>query len=105
MFEYGGFVSHTSIVGNGLMQNSLAIFQQTNKFITDRRFLYFQHSSNFIKQINLFMSSEVDLYKKELGIASSTFSLTGLYLSLRYRPSRAIGLQASYDARKKCNLL
>lgn len=100
LFEYGGFISHSTIAGSGIMQNSLAIFQQTNNFVTDRRFAYFQHNSNFIKQINLFMSSEIDLYKKEKGISSSTFSLTGLYLSLRYRPNRIIRFQASYDSRK-----
>lgn len=100
MFEYGGFVSHSNNVGFGIMQNSIAVFQQTNNFKTDRRFLYYQHSSNIIQQVNIFFSSEVDLYKKELGISSSTFSLTGLYFSLRYRPSRIINFNASYDARK-----
>ncbi|MBU0474213.1 MAG: hypothetical protein KKF62_08615 [Bacteroidetes bacterium] len=100
LFEYGGFISHSDVVGFGIMQNSLAVFQQTNDFKTDRRFLYFQHSNNIVKEISTFFSSEVDLYKKELGISSSTFSLTGLYFSLRYRPSRIINLIASYDARK-----
>jgi len=100
LFEYGGFISHSDVVGFGIMQNSLAVFQQTNDFKTDRRFLYFQHSNNIVKEISTFFSSEVDLYKKELGISSSTFSLTGLYFSLRYRPSRIINFNASYDARK-----
>ena len=81
LFEYGGFISHSDVVGFGIMQNSLAVFQQTNDFKTDRRFLYFQHSNNIVKEISTFFSSEVDLYKKELGISSSTFSLTGLYFS------------------------
>lgn len=100
MFEFGGYVSHSNNFGDGIMQNSIAVLQQTNDFKTDRRFLYFQHSSNIIQPINLFVSSEVDLYKKELGISSSTFSLTGLYLSLRYRPSRIINFNASFDSRK-----
>jgi len=82
------------------MQNSLAVFQQTNDFKTDRRFLYFQHYSNFIKPINLFFSTEVDLYKKENGVPSSTFSLTGMYVSLKYRPIRELSFSGSFDSRK-----
>ena len=100
LFEFGGFVSHADIAGYGIMQNSLAFFQQTNDFKTDRRFLYFQHYSNFIKPINLFFSSEVDLYKKENGIPTSTFSLTGMYVSLKYRPIREVSFSGSFDSRK-----
>lgn len=100
LFEIGGFVSHADILGYGLMQNSIAIFQQTNNFKTDRRFLYFQHYSNFIKPINLFFSSEVDLFKKENGTPTSTLSLTGLYVSLKYRPIRELSFSASFDSRK-----
>jgi len=100
LFEFGGFISHSYKSDMGTMQNSLALFQQTNDFKTDRRFLYFQHSNSLINKVHLFLSSEVDLFKKENGVAMSTFSLTGLYLSLRYRASRIIGFQASYDSRK-----
>lgn len=82
------------------MKNSLALFQQTNNFKTDRRFLYFQHSSSFIQKIHLFLSSEIDLYKRTKNIPESTFSLTGLYLSLRYKPIKALSFQTSYDSRK-----
>lgn len=99
-FEFGGFVSHSYNFGFGSMQNSFALFQQTNSFKTDRRFFYFQHSSSLINKVNLFLSSEVDLFKKENGIPQSSFSLTGLYLSLRYRPSRIISFQTSFDSRK-----
>ncbi|NOX64559.1 MAG: hypothetical protein GXO85_01880 [Chlorobi bacterium] len=100
LFEFGGFISHSDIAGYGVMQNSFALFQQTNDFKTDRRFFYFQHNSNFIKQINFFFSTEVDLYKKENGVSSSDFSLTGLYVSLRYKPIRKLSLSGSFDSRK-----
>ena len=100
LFEYGAYVSNSTQAGFGSMQNSLAIFQQTNNFKTDRRFLYFQHNSHFIKNISLFFSSEVDLYKRVNGNQQNTFSLTGLYTSLRYRASRFLSFSASYDRRK-----
>ncbi|MCF6269186.1 MAG: hypothetical protein L3J41_05730 [Melioribacteraceae bacterium] len=100
LFEFGGFINHSLLFNSGTMKNSLALFQQTNDFKIDRRFLYFQHSSSFIKKIHLFLSSEIDLYKRTNDIPESTFSLTGLYLSLRYQPIRAISFQTSYDSRK-----
>ena len=100
LFEFGGFVSHSSIAEYGLMHNSLALFQQTNDFKTDRRFLYFQHSSNFIKPINFFITTEVDLFKKVNGVSSSSFSLTGIYVSLKYKPIRELSFSGSFDSRK-----
>ncbi|VAX15359.1 hypothetical protein MNBD_IGNAVI01-2753, partial [hydrothermal vent metagenome] len=100
LFEFGGFISHSDIAGYGVMQNSFALFQQTNDFKTDRRFFYFQHYSNFIKPVYLFFSTEVDLYKKVNGVSSSDFSLTGMYVSLRYRPMRKLSISGSFDSRK-----
>ncbi len=100
LFEFGGFISHSDIAGYGVMQNSIALFQQTNDFKTDRKFFYFQHFSNFIKPISFFFSTEIDLYKKINGIPSSNFSLTGLYISLKFRPIKTLGFTGSYDSRK-----
>ncbi len=100
LFEYGAYISNSTQAGFGKMQNSMAIFQQTNNFKTDRRFLYFQHNSRFVKNVSLFLSSEIDLYKRVSGNPQSTFSLTGFYTSLRFRPSRFISISASYDKRK-----
>ena len=100
LFEFGGFVSHADKIGFGLMQNSIAIFQQTNDFKTDRRFIYFQHNSNIIKQVNFFLTTEVDLYKKVNGEQLNSFSLTGMYVSLKYRPMRELSFSGSFDSRK-----
>ncbi len=100
LFEFGGFINHSFLFNSGNVQNSLALFQQTNNSKIDRRFLYFQHSSSFIKKIHVFLSSEVDLYKRTNNIPESTFSLTGLYLSFRYQPIRELSFQTSYDSRK-----
>ena len=100
LFEVGGVISRTDSSGQGFMENSVALFQQTNNFKIDRRFLYFQHTNSLIQDFNVFVSSEFDLYKKERGIQKNDFSLTGLYVSARYNFSREFSLSLSYDARK-----
>jgi hypothetical protein len=82
------------------MQNTLGYFEQTNDFKTDRRFLYFQHSNSAIQNTRIFLSTEVDLYKKEMGESKSDFSLTSLYTSINIRPSNVFSIFLSYDARK-----
>lgn len=100
LFEYGAYLAKTDTVNDRAIKNSFAVFQQTNDFKTDRRFLYFQHNNNLIENVNFFISTEVDLYKREKGEGKSVFNLTSFYLSTRYSPSRFISLSASYDARK-----
>lgn len=100
LFEYGVFVSRSDSLGKKRMDNTLSIFQQTNDFKTDRRFIYFQHTNNAIDKTNIFISSEIDLFKRELGQDKSDFSLTSIYISGRYNPSNVLSFSASYDARK-----
>ena len=100
LFEYGIYLNRMDTIGKGMMENTFSLFQQTNNFITDRRFAYLQHNNNIITNTNLFASLEVDLYKKELGVAKNDFSLTSLYLSARYAPVKEFSLNLSYDARK-----
>lgn len=100
LFEYGGYFGRRDTVGMSFMENTVAVMQQTNNMITDRRFLYFQHNNNLIPFVNLFFSSEVDLYKKELGVPKNTFSLTGVFTSVNYYPVKAVSFSFSYDARK-----
>lgn len=99
LFQFGGYASLLSKVRKGTMQNTLAIVQQYNNSLTDRRFAYFQHTNSIFKKIYVFTSFEVDLFKNENGNASSTFKLTSIYFSLRYRISKKLSLFASYDAR------
>lgn len=100
LFEYGAYFSNDVANKNGQMVNSFAFFQQTNSGKTDRRFAYFQHDNSLMKNLNLFLSCEVDLYGLKDSIPTNTASLTSLYLSLRYRFSRQLSVFASYDARK-----
>ena len=62
--------------------------------------MYFQHSNSLIPNTNLFVSSEVDLFKKILDVTKNELQLTSIYASLRYSPSRVVSFSLSYDARK-----
>ena len=100
LFEYGGYLGLSNRKNDSYVENVIGAFQQTNNGKVDRRFLYFQHSDNLISKTNLFLSTEVDLYKKERNVGKSTFSLTSLYLSLRVAPSRVFSVTTTYDARR-----
>ncbi|MDA3853743.1 MAG: hypothetical protein PF444_05830 [Bacteroidales bacterium] len=101
LLQYGAFAAHKWKSSKGRqMQNSLALFEQTNSQEVDRRFAYFQHSNALFDKVNVFASCELDLYEKINGVAANTLSLTGLYVSLRYKPWKKLSLFTSYDARK-----
>ena len=100
LFEYGGYIGLTNRTNDSYIENVVGAFQQTNDGKVDRRFLYFQHSNSLIPKTNVFLSTEVDLYKRDKNIGQSTFSLTSLYLSLRVAPSRLFSITTTYDARR-----
>jgi hypothetical protein len=100
LFEYGAYIGQSHKVENGFIQTSLAFFEQRNGLNIDRRFVYFQHNNSFLKNVNIFSSFELDLYKLENGEPQNTVNLISLYLSARYRISRRLSLFGSYDNRK-----
>lgn len=100
LFEYGAYIGQNSKVENGFVQSSLAFFEQRNQSNIDRRFVYFQHSNSLLKNVNIFSSFELDLYRLENGSPVNSVSLTGLYFSVRYRFSRRLSVFGSYDNRK-----
>lgn len=85
---------------NGLMQTSLAFVEQHYNGNVDRRFTYFQHNNNIVKNLNFFLSVEMDLYQRIQESSKQTFRLTSFYSNLRYRINRRISIQASYDNRR-----
>lgn len=100
LFEYGAYVGQSTKTENGFVQSSVAFFEQRNTGNVDRRFVYLQHTNSAIKNLTLFSSLELDLYKLENDEPTNTVSLTSLYLSARYRFSRRFSAFASYDNRK-----
>jgi len=100
LFQYGAFVGHNYSDGKLYAQTSLAIFNQTNNFTTDRRFAYFQHSNSLLKNLDFFGSVEIDLFGKVNNQLTTKFDLTSTYVSLRYRPLKNLSVSLVYDARK-----
>ena len=105
LFQFGAFTAFNTKTASGYTETSLAFMQQMNNSKTDRRFLYLQHSNTLLKNIHLFSTFEADLYRLNAdslnpGKSGNSFSLTGLYVSLIYRPSGALSFSGSYDARK-----
>jgi hypothetical protein len=100
LFQYGAYIGHQLTEKTGFMQTSVAFFNQTNNMLTDRRFIYIQHSNSLLKNVNFFGSAEVDLFGLQNNQPVTTFNLTGAYLSLRWTAFRNLSLALSYDARK-----
>jgi hypothetical protein len=105
LLQFGAYISHQHTGKNTYTESSLAFMQQMNHSKTDRRFLYFQHSNNLVKNLYFLATFEVDLYELtqdslNQDVPRSTFDLTGVFLSLRYRLTKKLTLSGSYDARK-----
>jgi hypothetical protein len=100
LLQFGTYFGHNYDNTNGQMQNSIAIVEQMNASKTDRRFIYFQHSNSLGKNLYLFGSTEVDLYKNINDTAQNTFDLSSAYLLLSYKMFRSFTLSTSYDNRK-----
>ncbi len=100
LFQYGAYMAINSRSSKTFTETSLAFMQQMNGSEIDRRFLYFQHSNSLVKNVYLFSTFEMDLYKLNEGAPESTFSLLVMYLSLRYLVTKNISVSGSYDARK-----
>lgn len=106
LFQAGGYIYHELRAKNGAMQTTAAFVEQTNQWKTDRRFVYLQHVNSLVKNLTFFGSAEVDLYRKVLNTADSSWQsestpkLTNIYLSLNYRVIKELTLSFSYSSRK-----
>ena len=106
LLQFGGYVGLNTRNSSSYSESSLAFMQQMNGSNIDRRFLYFQHSNSFVKNLYFIGTFEVDLYQLKIDTinntetATNSFDPTGMYLSLRYRFSDKLSVSGSYDARK-----
>lgn len=100
LLQIGGYLSHQPNPDKGYLQTTLAFAEQRNDGNTDRRFLYFQHINNRIKHLNVFFSSELDMYQKIDQKITNKLELTSIYLSVRYRFQKNLSISASYDKRR-----
>lgn len=101
LLQYGAWLGHHHIYQKGTsISSTLSFFEQKNHGKTDRRFAYIQHDNNLLKNVNLFMSMEIDLFRIENNLPVNSPSLTSLYLSLRYKITRQLSIYGSFDQRK-----
>lgn len=98
--QYGAYLSHQVQSRHGQTQSSVAFVEQTLSANTDRRFIYFQHNSYPLKNLNLFFSAETDLFQNIRDSINHRPRLTSLYTNLRYRINRKMNFQISYDNRR-----
>ena len=101
LFEYGAYYGRLSDLKNFRSETTLGFIEQRNSGEIDRRYVYFQHSSRIGSKLNLFASTELDIYNKLNDTVSNDPRLTNLYISARYRFSRKVNLMVSYDNRKR----
>ncbi|MFA6980296.1 MAG: hypothetical protein WC209_13330 [Ignavibacteriaceae bacterium] len=100
LFQFGGYIGRVDSMNSSTMENTVAVFNQTNNFKTDRRYIYLQHSNDLLPKTYFFASSEVDMFKKINGTDKNTLGLTSFFFSVRYSPIQLISASLSYDARK-----
>jgi hypothetical protein len=101
LFEYGAYAGVSLNNRNYSSESTLGFLQQHASGMVDRRYAYVQHRSLIGKKFSLFGSMEIDLYGALDTIKNGDPRLTSLYVSGRYRFSRAFSLSLSYDARKQ----
>ncbi len=101
LLEYGGYIGYSTPSGLIYSQTTLGLLEQRYAGAIDRRYAYFQHSSNLNRKVNIFSSFELDLYENINGVITSNPRLTNLYVSLRYRMSRKFDFTVSYDSRRR----
>lgn len=101
LFEYGAFYGRITDMKNLRSESTLGFIEQRNSGKIDRRYVYFQHSSTIGSKLNLFASTELDIYNKLNDTVSNDPRLTNLYVSARYRFGRKVNLMVSYDSRKR----
>ena len=99
LLQFGVFLGHEVKGANGRMQNTLAFIEQRNSGETDRRFMYFQHTNNLVRNLYFFGSVETDLYQLTDNKKVTVFRLYNTYLSARYRIIRPLSVSVSYSAR------
>jgi len=101
LFQYGAYYGRLTDLKNFRSETTAGFIEQRNSGEIDRRYVYLQHSSTVGSKLNLFASTELDIYTKVNDTVSNDVRLTNLYVSARYRFSRKVNAMISYDSRKR----
>jgi hypothetical protein len=101
LMQYGGYFGTITNTENFYSQTTIGAIEQRGNGDIDRRYTYMQHSSTLFKDLNIFASMEMDIFSKVNYTTKNNLRLTNLYISARYRFSRALNMMVSYDSRKR----
>lgn len=103
LLQFGGYFGIETGSREFRSLTTVGAMEQTNSGTTDRRYIFFQHNSTIAGQFNLFSSMELDIYGGPSGsqFQGNSTRLTNLYISGRYRISRAANIMVSYDSRRR----
>lgn len=100
LLRYGVWAGHSHTLKNGYVQSSLAFYDQLYFGKVDRRVVYLQHTNSILRNLSVFSSLELDLFKLEDDQPAGMIDLTSFYLSLNYRVNRKLSISSVYDNRK-----
>ncbi len=101
LLEYGGYVGFKTNSKKLNSSSTLGMLEQKNDGATDRRYVFFQHSSTISSNLTFFSSFELDLYNNSTYQSANGRRLTNLFASLGYKISRNVNVYLSYDSRKR----
>ena len=99
LIQYGGYFGIEANTEELTSVTTVGAVEQTNSGTTDRRFIYFQHNGTIASNFNVYSTLQYDIFGT--GEGSSSSRLTNLYISGRYKFSRAANLMVSYDSRRR----
>jgi hypothetical protein len=100
LMQMGGFIGWNSKPGQRMHQSTIGFLEQMNHFRTDRRFVYFQHSSQPVKPLTLFGSLEADFFEQIRDVKNNNIRLTNIFASARLKVTKKLQIQASFDSRR-----
>jgi hypothetical protein len=100
LIQVGTFINRIDTINKSIIDNTISIIEQTNKFNTDRRLIYLQHRNDLIPFTRFFLSSEIDFYLFNKGKFSKTTNISSFYGNLNFKPMRQLALNLSYDSRR-----
>lgn len=99
--QYGGYFGTTTNSQTFRSETTIGFIEQRGNGDIDRRYTYLQHTGTLFKDLNLFVSAELDIFSKVNFTTKNDLRLTNLYFSARYRFNRKVNLMVSYDSRKR----
>ena len=98
LLQYGAYLSYNIFKPHIYSGTSVALINQLASAKTDRRFIFLQYSGTLFRNLTVFSSAEIDLFRPDS--IQTGDRLTSLYASISYRLSNKISLTGSYDARR-----